>query len=165
MKGMLVARAGLFTEDPEIVSDSLWAFSYMADTDDDSIIAMVASGENLPKIIENVGAKDFQLFVPALRAIGNILTTNDEEIIDRAIFEGVFDKLTTVLYATNANIIKECCWAFSNICAGPVRHIKVFLESNAFDRILSLATSYNLDHRKEALWVICNAITGADVDT
>jgi hypothetical protein len=98
-----------------------------------------------------------------LRAIGNILTTNDEDIIDRAIFEGVFEKLTSVLYATNANIIKECCWAFSNICAGPVRHIKHFLESPAFERMIHICSSYNLDHRKEALWVICNAITGADV--
>jgi hypothetical protein len=56
---MMVARAGLFTEDSDIASDCLWAFSYMADNEDDSVIGMVASGENLPKIISYVGDKDF----------------------------------------------------------------------------------------------------------
>lgn len=34
------------------------------------------------------------------------------------------------------------------------------------ERVLFLAIeSKNMDHRKEALWVVCNAITGADDNT
>lgn len=61
--------------------------------------------------------------MPALRALGNILSTNDHEIVERALFEGALDKLTTCLYSPNANLIKECCWTLSNICAGPPHHI------------------------------------------
>jgi importin subunit alpha-1 len=135
----------------------------MADTEDDMIIAEIASGEILPKIIMCVGEKDFSIFVPALRALGNILTTNDHDITERALFEGALDKLTTVLYSPNANLIKEVCWALSNICAGPVQHIHKLIDSTAFDRVFFLSKSYNIDHRKEALWVICNSITGGDL--
>ena len=134
----------------------------MADTDDDMLLGEIASGEILPKVIQCVGEKDFSIFVPALRALGNILTTNDHEIVERALFEGALDKLTTVLYSPNANLIKEVCWALSNICAGPSHHIAQLIESTAFDRVFFLSKSYNIDHRKEALWVICNSITGGD---
>jgi len=38
-----VAEAGMFTEDPDIVSDCLWTVGYMSDTSDDGIIDFVAS--------------------------------------------------------------------------------------------------------------------------
>lgn len=162
INGLNIANAGLYTEDNDIVSDCLWAINYMADTDDDILIGHIASTETLPKVIECVGDKDFSVFVPALRALGNILTTNDTEVVERALFQGALDKLTTILYSPNANLIKEVCWALSNICAGPSSHIAKLVDSTAFDRVFFLANSYNIDHRKEALWVICNAITGGD---
>ena len=62
----------------------------------------------------------------------------------------------------NSTTVKEACWAISNITAGPVDHIVKFLESAAFERIMQLAKSNNIDNKKEALWVLCNAITGCD---
>lgn len=67
-----------------------------------------------------------------------------------------------MLFSSNSNVIKECCWALSNIAAGTQLHIQRMVESEAFARILSLAHSKNIDNKKEALWVICNSITGAD---
>jgi hypothetical protein len=62
-----------------------------------------------------------------------------------------------------SNIIKECCWALSNIAAGSTDLVNTLIDSHAFDRCFYLAKSYNLDTKKEATWVLCNAITGADV--
>lgn len=137
----------------------------MADTDEDAILGMIAAGETLPKVIESVGSKDFTHFIPAMRCLGNILTTNDADIIDRVIFEGGYDKLTNILYATSANLTKECLWALSNITAGPARHINKFVESTAFPRVMDLCSSFNIDLRKESLWVLVNAITGGDTPT
>ena len=36
------------------------------------------------------------------------------------------------------------------------------MESHAFERILSLCSNRNNDIRKEAMFCICNAVTGAD---
>lgn len=160
--GLQVACAGLFTEDADIISDCLWAINYMADTDNDILIGQIAGGEVLPKIIQSCGDKDFSIFVPALRALGNILTTNDHTIVERALFEGALEKLTSVLYGSNSNVIKEVCWALSNIVAGPPEHIMQLVDSSTFERVMYLAESFNIDHKKEALWVIVNAITGGD---
>lgn len=109
-----------------------------------------------------MGSSEITIYVPALRAVGNILSTNDSRIIERCLWHGLIDKLTSMLYQSNSNIIKECLWAFSNITAGPGTHIEKFIQSAAFERIIFLTESKNIDHRKEAMWVLCNAITGAD---
>lgn len=36
------------------------------------------------------------------------------------------------------------------------------MDSDVFDRVQNLTTSPNIDIRKEALFVMCNAVTGAD---
>lgn len=51
-----VAKAGLYTEDPEINSDCLWTISYLTDTDDDNQIDFVASIDVIVKICEFMGS-------------------------------------------------------------------------------------------------------------
>jgi hypothetical protein len=70
----------------------------MADTPDDTIIDFVSQHDTLAKLIENVGSSELTIFVPALRAVGNIMTTNDPSIIERCIFCGVLEKLTAILF-------------------------------------------------------------------
>lgn len=50
----------------------------------------------------------------------------------------------------------------SNIAAGPDDQVAALVNSHAFERMFFVAKSYNIDNRKEALWVLCNAITGSD---
>jgi len=40
--------------------------------------------------------------------------------------------------------------------------VEKFVESTAFERVLALAMSHNIDHRRESLFVLSNAITGCD---
>lgn len=134
-----IAKIGLFTEDSDIVSDCLWTLSYIADTQDDELLDMVGQPDILTQLVTSLGDKELSIFVPALRAVGNILTTNDPAVVQRALWIGVVDKLTHILYQSNSNIVKECLWAFSNISAGTGDQAKAILESKAFDRIVYLA--------------------------
>lgn len=111
-----------------------------------------------------MGAKEFEVFVPALRTMGNIATTNDTSIIERCLWHGVIDKLYDLLQSSNSNIIKESLWTLSNICASCQTHISSLVNSDIYDRVISLLHSTNLDIKKEALWVIANSITGADLN-
>jgi hypothetical protein len=158
-----VAGAGLFTDDEDIESDCLWTISYVADTHDDGIIDLIAQPSNLSRICNLLEAKDVHLFIPAMRAIGNILSTNDPKIVERCLWEGVLDKMHSILLSTSTNVIKECLWAFSNITAGPQIHVEKVLGSASLDRILYLTKSPNIDLRKESLWVFTNGITGCDM--
>lgn len=110
-----------------------------------------------------MGASDTSLYIPGLRAMGNILSSSEPSVIERCLWSGVVDKLTSLLYQTNSNTVKEALWGFSNITAGPNQHIKKFVDSDAFDRVIMLACSRNLDLRREALFVLCNSVTGADL--
>eukprot|EP00347_Sterkiella_histriomuscorum_P007064 403350389 len=157
-----IANAGLFCDDADINSDALWTLSYMADTKTDALINDIASDEVVGRVCQFMGEKDLSIFVPALRCMGNILTTDNHAIIDKCLWHQVLDRLSHMLFSSNSNVIKECCWALSNIAAGTQLHIQRMVESEAFARILNLAHSKNIDNKKEALWVICNSITGAD---
>lgn len=117
----------------------------------------------LLRLIEEAGNADLSHFMPALRCVGNILTTSDPAIIERCLLLGVVDKLTSILYQSNSQLIKEALWGFSNITAGPGSHIEAFINNSAFDRVVMLTASKNIDIRKESLYVICNSITGSDV--
>lgn len=94
--------------------------------------------------------------------MGNILSTSDPAIVERCLWAGVLDQLANILYQTSSNLIKESLWALSNISAGPCSHVERFVHCDAFDRVQSLTKSPNIDIRKEALFVMCNAVTGAD---
>lgn len=103
------------------------------------------------------------IYIPALRCIGNILTVSDAAVVDRCLWLGAMDSLTQMLYQSNSTIIKESLWAVSNITAGPVSHVEKFIESPLLERIMFLTENRNIDNRREALFCLCNAITGADV--
>ena len=157
-----VAKVGLFTDDSDIISDCLWTLSYILDTNDDSIIAYVADSEVIVKICEYLGSKESPVYIPAIRAMGNILTTNDGSIVEKCLFHGVLDTFTSLLYQSNSNVIKECLWSLSNIVATSTDSVIKFIQSSAFERVLVLTDSKNIDHKKESLFVITNAITCAD---
>lgn len=103
------------------------------------------------------------LFTPALRCIGNFMTTNDCSIIERCLWLGILDKLFQLLFTSSTQMIKEALWVISNITAGPANHVDSVVKSDLFERICVLTESKNLEIRKEALFVLCNGITGADV--
>jgi hypothetical protein len=73
----------------------------------------------LLRITEELGGPDNTHYVPALRCIGNIVTSALPEVIERCLFANIIDKLTNLLYQTNVPIVKEALWSFSNITAGP----------------------------------------------
>lgn len=160
--GLDVLRAGLFSEDSDILSDCLWTLSYILDTDDDNQIDYIAKPDLVKKVVEAMGSKEMCTYIPALRVMGNIVSASDPVIVERCLWADVLEKLTDLLYQTNHNMIKESLWALSNISAGPVSHVQRFFESDVFDRVHTLTNSPNIDIRKEALYVMCNAVTGAD---
>jgi hypothetical protein len=41
-------------------------------------------------------------------------------------------------------------------------HISRIVAHDIFERMIFLALSKSIDNKKEALWVICNCITGSD---
>lgn len=49
------AEQGIYIDDVDIASDSLWCLSYMADTTNDDIIIEIAKDINIIKIVKFMG--------------------------------------------------------------------------------------------------------------
>jgi hypothetical protein len=62
-------------------------------------------------------------------------------------------------------LIKETLWSFSNIAASNSEYAEAFVRSGALERVLYLTDNSNIDLKKEALWVICNAVTTSSPET
>lgn len=139
MNGVKIASSGVFVDDSDIMSDCLWALNYIADTDDEALLESLASSEIMPRVISCIGDKEHKVFVPSLRCLGNILTSDDSQIVEKAIFLGALKQMSAILYSSNSGLIKECCWALSNICAGPPDHISLLVNDPIFDRCMYLA--------------------------
>jgi hypothetical protein len=88
----------MFTEDNDIHSDCLWTITYLTDTENDYVLDFVAQPDLIIRICESMGATDTSLYIPGLRAMGNILTSSDPAVIERCLWHGVVDKLTSLLY-------------------------------------------------------------------
>lgn len=89
--GLSVLRAGLFSEDPDILSDCLWTLSYILDTDDDAQIDYIAQADLVKKVVEAMGSKEICTYIPALRVMGNIVSASDPAIIERCLWADVLD--------------------------------------------------------------------------
>lgn len=165
-KGISLANSGLFTEEESIIKDCLWAISYIIDTKDDFFIGQTALHNDLLKqLIEFMSSKSPDIFVPAMRCFGHIATITDTQIMEKSIKLGVLDRLTNLLYTSSKNVIKECLWIISNICGGSSGHVTQIVSHDIFEKIVTISEGNNLELKKEAVWVITNAISLSDLIT
>jgi hypothetical protein len=105
-------------DDAEIMSDALWALAHISDTSNESMLTMLGRNSQLIIIlVQQLSEDDSKVKVPALRCIGNLLTAEDNDVIETLLFHGVLDKFEDLLIETNVNIIKETLWSLSNIMA------------------------------------------------
>lgn len=86
----------------------------------------------IKSIISYMNVSDRQVFIPALRCMGNIMTADDSRIVQMALDNGILQKLCMLLQNGPSGVLKEALWAVSNICAGPTDHIKIVINSPCF---------------------------------
>ncbi|KYQ88633.1 putative importin subunit alpha A [Tieghemostelium lacteum] len=151
----------------EILSEICWTISYLCDGPDYKIRAVVETGI-VPRLVDLLGSEESQVYTPALRAIGNILT-GDAESAQRAIDADVvpilgslieYDHTDKPLY--RKSIRKESCWALSNITAGEKHQIQKVVEDQITMLNLSKVLKYDdAEVRKEAIYAFCNATNGS----
>jgi hypothetical protein len=152
-----VAALAQHATDKDVLVDVLWALSYATDGDD-RIQSVIDSGV-FPRVIQILTMNDAGLQMPALRAVGNVLTgshTQTQSMLDI----GVMAVLVPLLRSPKKGIRKEACWALSNVAAGTKAQIDVLLGSGALEPVVDQLKSGDFEVRKEAAWVLSNATAG-----
>jgi hypothetical protein len=113
-----------------MVTDALWSLSYLADSAHAGrAITMMAESGSVAFLMQYVDCKDARNFVPALRAIGNICSSDEHIIIDTMVELKLLQNLHKMMHSCSVNIKKEICWVISNLMAGVSTHVDKFVES------------------------------------
>jgi len=146
--------------DHEVVRDSVWALSYIADGNDKQIELLACQTEVVEKVMALLGHAERTTRTPALRMIGNIGSGSEDQtqlIVDL----GVLEHLPTLLSVDERPVIrKEAMWLISNIAAGTQEQITALLEADIMPLVLELMNHAPDEVRKEAVWAATNFTSG-----
>lgn len=149
----------LHSTDNEIVTDALWALSYVSDGPNERIERVIESGV-CRRLTELLGHQNSLVVTPALRTVGNIVTGDDRQT-QVIIQSGALPKLLQLLYHPRRNIRKETCWTISNITAGSREQIQQVIDNGIVPKIVeTIENAGEYEVRKEAAWAISNATSG-----
>ncbi len=83
----------------------------------------MATPDILHVLCEELGSGNDLLYVPSIKCLGVILSTNDQTVIDRALWAGLLTKTGELLesilrgFSRGKKLLKEICWALSNLTA------------------------------------------------
>jgi importin subunit alpha-1 len=147
-------------KDTESVGDASWALSYLLDGPNELIAQVVATGV-AARLVELLDHQASSVQMPALRAVGNILTGNDVQT--QAILNlNVVPALARLLDHPKKGVRKEACWSLSNITAGTPEQIQIILNEGVFPKLIRVLNVDEADIKKEAAWAISNATSGGN---
>ncbi|GFX63555.1 importin subunit alpha-5 [Trichonephila clavipes] len=148
--------------DVEVVTDALWAISYLTDASNDKIQEVIDAGV-VPRLCELLEVRETAVISPVLRAVGNIVTGNDDQT-QTVIDGGALESMRFLLRHQKSNVVKEACWTVSNICAGNVQQIQAVTDNGLMSLILDVLNEGDFKCQKEAVWAVCNYTSGGNID-
>uniref|UniRef100_A0A915DE78 Importin subunit alpha n=1 Tax=Ditylenchus dipsaci TaxID=166011 RepID=A0A915DE78_9BILA len=151
-------------ESDEIISDSVWSIAYLIDhaTLEGERITAVFDEPGLVRVLVSLlKSSCTRVLAGSLRAVGNIITGTDEQTTRMLDFD-ILPDLNKLMNSDLLQVSRECVWILSNIAAGTQDHIsRLFSVPNMVENIFLLCNDTNPRKRKEAFWVLVNALMGA----
>lgn len=143
-----------------LIPDLIWIMSYL--TSGDSINELETYSVNIYQMIVTImqNTNIFELHIPCIRIIGNLLRTRNYEI-HRIIFQNQ-DILKFLYSIIRSNImdkrIRDILFLLSNFCSGPEECVDAIIKLDFIDIILSVLQNelISLEIKKEAVFIIVN---------
>ncbi len=148
----------IYAQDKDVLTDALWALSYLSDGDHERLAA-VLEARVVKRVVELLSHAQLVVRTPALRTVGNIVTGDDLQT-QAVIQAGALPYLLKLLQSDKKAMRKEACWTVSNIMAGSQEQIQAVLDANAVPVLIHLLQHGEWEVKKEACWALSNATSG-----
>jgi hypothetical protein len=156
----------LKVQNEHVLFNTLWAVARLSDFDeDDSIIEEVFNLE-VGIILDNVFAKNLQIFfAPALRIIGNFAASDTETVTQEAL--KYLPIVLPFLKDKNKMLRREACWILQNMFADKAENVTnilgiTFGDQGVMDLLLDMLRHDDYLIVKEIVRCISNAATSGD---
>jgi importin subunit alpha-6/7 len=150
--------------DSELLTDACWALSFLTDGPHERIQALIDTNVTR-RLVDLLSGERAVALSPALRTIANLVTGDDVQT-QAVINCGALLQLQKILANSHlhpANVVREACWALSNIAAGTKGQVDALIASGAVQQIVRLLVDGDLNTKREAVWAVSNASSSSDV--
>jgi hypothetical protein len=152
------------SDDNPIVSDALWCLAYFCDGGEERLVHMLRTNV-LPVVLQRVASNSEQVHAPAMRIVGSVATGPDY-LVEALLNMGALHALTQLLsLRPRQNVRKELFFTLSNITAGWLPHVRLFLDSPLAPHTVAAANQEDSEVALQALWTLANATTNFETDT
>src|SRR3990167_7104260 len=144
--------------------DACWAISNVTSgTPPQEAIQIFSENFHYVEALLKLTQGTIKLAVPALRAIGNLIATEDAMLIDGMLDRNLIGIVHNILLnpASPNEFKKETCWLLSNLTAGTIAQVKAVVDhAELFEQLIIHLNTATVTIRKEIVWVIANATNG-----
>jgi len=149
---------------PDVISNCLWFFANITNCSEE--IFDIILNKNLVKLlVKYLEAKDFlNLLTPALRAVGNILSSSKNEHVKLVVDCDVIPKFAALMENRKVNCRRETCWSLSNLIATDANLLAQVMDSTIIHRLFYLIKTDVSEVRQECILCVTNALTAGNND-
>lgn len=113
--------------------------------------------QDLPKMVEQIQAPDFDNQLAATVKFRQILSREHNPPIDLVIQSGVIPKLVEFMGENHPDMLQlEAAWALTNIASGNSEQTKIVVELGAVPLFVQLLNSSSVEVKEQAIWALGN---------
>jgi hypothetical protein len=126
----------LYIEDTQLQRDVTWFFSYVCQGEEE-LLEIFNNPQFFDKMVDLVGHEESDTFTPALRLIGNFLSSNNDHVDEFIKRPNFFENISKLLSDPKAIVRKEAAWCCSNMTAGTECQVDAVVRSVVFYKLLT----------------------------
>jgi len=153
----------LFSSYEDVISNCLWFFSHITNSEDD-VIGRIVNSKMVKAFLDYLESAIFTIVTPALRCIGNILSSSNPSHIKMVVEGGGIEKLCKLVTHRKVSIRKEACWSASNLLADDANLVGRAMDVSMFSHLFHIVRMDVNDVKIEAIVCVTNSVLSSTLD-
>ena len=138
--GLAALDSVLSSDDDQVLANTCWCLAYLSDGDDEHVSGVLEAGSVAFNAISLIKHPNLEVVTPAIRTLGNLVSGSDA-LTQLVVNKRPLDALKHLIdNRSEAALIKEACFAISNLCAGTRAQLQHVLEFEGGKLLVDVAS-------------------------